>query len=62
MMKSPIPKLVLGREPLTWGSRQTDGARYTAELTPFGVRVRLARLAPDSFAGNSPLIGPQKGT
>jgi hypothetical protein len=40
MMKSHIPKLVLGREPVTWGSRQADGARYTVELTPFGVRVR----------------------
>jgi hypothetical protein len=59
MTNSLIPKLVLGRKPLAWGSRQKDGARYTAELTPFGVRVRPARPAPGSFAGISP---PQKRT
>jgi hypothetical protein len=62
MTKSHIPKLVLGRKPLPWGSRQTGAGRYTVELTPFGVRVLLARVAPDSSAGNSPLIVPQKRT
>jgi hypothetical protein len=62
MTKSPIPKLVLGRKPLPWGSRRTDAARYTVELTPFGVRVLLARPAIGSFAGNSPLIVRQKRT
>jgi hypothetical protein len=62
MTKSLIPNLVLGGKPLPWGSRQTDVARYTAELTPFGVRIVLARPAPGSFAGNSPLIVPQKRT
>jgi hypothetical protein len=62
MTKSPIPKLALGRKPLSWGSRQTDVTRYTAELTPFGVRVLLARPAPGSCAGNSSLIVPRKRT
>jgi hypothetical protein len=60
MTKSLIPKLVPGRKPSRWGSRQTDDGRYTVELTPFGVRVRLARPAPFSFAANSSLIVPQK--
>ena len=62
MTKSAIPKLVPGRKPLPLGSRQTDEARYTAELTPFGVRVRLARPASFSFAANSSLIVPQNRT
>jgi hypothetical protein len=62
MTKSPVPKLVLGRKPLSRGSHRTDTARYTIELTPFGVRVLLARPVPGSFAGNSPLIVPQELT
>jgi hypothetical protein len=62
MTKSPVPKLVLGRKPLPWRSRQTDAARYTVEITPFGVRILLARPAPGSFAGNSPLTVPPKRT
>jgi hypothetical protein len=62
MTKSSIPKLVRGRKPWPCGSRQMDAGRYTVELTPFGVRVLLARVAPDASAGNSPLIGPQKRT
>ena len=62
MTKSPVPKPVLGRKPLRWGSRQTDETRYTVELTPFGVRVRLARPASFSFAANSSLIVPQNRT
>ena len=62
MTKSPIPKLVPGRKPLPRGSRQTDAARYTAELTPFGVRVLLARPVLGSSAGNSLLIVPRKRT
>jgi hypothetical protein len=62
MTKSLISKLVLGRKSVPWGSRQMDPARYRAELTPFGVRVLLARPAPGSLAGNSPFIAPQKRT